>query len=206
MSSIPLRNHRFEDICPQRTPENHRFENICSPFPLKIITWGTFVFNATVSGPRRTYVPNICPNYIDNTYARDGRGPSHHLCCQRVEIWGFTSPFPLENHKFDDMCLRAPLQIIDLRTHVLVPRCKSQIGEHMSSLRRGNYRLEIICPLALAVVDLTRHALLFTCELVVCVSGGVREGEVGGVMRRATTTTTKQQPTTQRRRSSRLRK
>ena len=57
--------------------ENHKFENICSPLPLKIIASGTYMFNPTVSGPRRTYVPNICLNYIDSTYARDGRGLSH---------------------------------------------------------------------------------------------------------------------------------
>ena len=125
--------------------ENHKFENICSPRPLKITAWGTYMFNATVSGPRRAYVPSIRLNYIDNTYARDGHGPSHLLCCQRVEIWEFTSSLPLENHRFDGICRRAPLQIIDLRTDVLVPLCESQVGEHTSSLRLGNYRFEITC-------------------------------------------------------------
>ena len=96
--------------------------------------------------PRRTYVPNICFNYIDNAYARDDRGPSHHLCCQRLEIWGFVSAVPIGNLQFDYTYRRSVLEIIDSRTHVLVPPRKSQLGEHISSLAPENYRFETTCP------------------------------------------------------------
>jgi hypothetical protein len=113
---------------------------------LNIIDLGTCVFNPPVLDPRRTYVPNICFNYIDNAYARDDRGPSHHLCCQRLEIWGFVSAVPIGNLQFDYIYRRSVLEIIDSRTHVLVPPRKSQLGEHISSLAPENYRFETTCP------------------------------------------------------------
>ena len=142
--------------------ENHRCEDICSPFSLKIINSGKCVFNPPVLDPRRTYVPNICFNYIDNAYARDDRGPSHHLWCQRLEIWGLVSAFPVGNLQFDYIYRRSVLKVIDSRTHVLVPPRKSQLGEHISSLALQNYSLETTCPRLplLELMDFTTHALV----------------------------------------------
>ena len=145
MSSIPLQNHRFEDICPQRISENHRFENIGSPFLLKIVTSGhtcsTLQCRGRAEHMFRTHVSTTSTILMPGG-SRTVTSPVRSTCCGL----GVHVIVPLENHKFDDICRRAPLQIMVLRTHVLVPHCKSQIREHMSSLRLGNYGFEVACP------------------------------------------------------------
>ena len=159
MSSIPLQNHRFEDICPRfplkiidlRThvldsSGEHRCEDICSPFPLKIIDV-------------RTHVVVFLENHRIGTvrFQPSSVGSAQNICSEHMFQLHRQCLCPRRSRTVTSPVLSTPR---DLGVCVSGPHWKSSIWLYISSLRLGNHRFEDTCPRSLSQIAAWRTYFL----------------------------------------------